>query len=64
MPQACNPPLPSFPVDDVTLAAIEHALGGALEMRDDLPVLVGADFSLDTLLDFLSGYDPAKSCAS
>jgi len=52
--------LPSFPVDDVTLAALEHALGGALSCEDGEPRLVGAEFSVSTLLDFLSGYDPSQ----
>jgi hypothetical protein len=48
--------LPAFPVDDVTLAAVEHALGGALSDADDEgPWLVGADYSLDRLLDFMAG---------
>lgn len=51
--------LPNFPVDDMTLNLIEHALSGSYMMNDDgEPVLVGADMSLDQLLDFLSGYDP------
>lgn len=52
-----------FPVDDATLLAIEHALGGVLTFDrpddaaedDDGPWLVGADYSLHTLLDFLAG---------
>jgi hypothetical protein len=53
--------LPDFPVDDSTLAAIEHALGGALTFDGENgerlaePRLVGADYSLSTLLDFLAG---------
>lgn len=51
----------AFPIDDVTLDAIEHALGGAYTVDEDgEPVLHGADMSLPQLLDFLSGYDPAK----
>lgn len=57
--------LPAFPVDDVTLAAIEHALGGAYTVDTDedghhTHRLVGADYSLHDLLDFLSGYDPSQ----
>jgi hypothetical protein len=55
--------LPPFPVDDATLLAVEHALGGALtydrpadaDPDDDGPWLTGADYSLATLLDFLAG---------
>ena len=54
--------LPSFPVDDITLNNVEHALGGALDRDpdadpdDDFPFkLVGAEFSLDQLLDFMAG---------
>lgn len=55
--------LPPFPVDDVTLAAVEHAFGAAItfdtdewgEPDLDNPRLIGADYSLHTLLDFMSG---------
>ena len=56
--------LPPFPVDDATLLAVEHALGGALtydrpddnaDFEDEGPWLVGASYSLATLLDFLAG---------
>lgn len=59
--------LPEFPVDDVTLLAVEHALGGALtydrpddaDPDDEGPWLVGAEYSLSTLLDMLAGcWDP------
>ena len=46
-----------FPVDDSTLMAVEHALGGMLqydEETDDFNV-IGADYSLYALLEFLSG---------
>lgn len=52
--------LPPFPTDDVTLAAVSHALGGSLTFEgasEDGPRLVGADYSLSKLLEFLSGYD-------
>ena len=49
--------LAPFPVTDSILDLVEHALNGAL---DDNHELVGAEFSLHQLLDFLSGYDPAK----
>lgn len=49
-------PLPPFPVDDVTLDAIEHSLGHYLtEGDEDGPGSGGADYSLDILLDFYSG---------
>lgn len=49
--------LPDFPVDDLTLDAIEHSLGYCLTIDDEgNPVSDGsADYSLDTLLDFLAG---------
>ncbi len=53
--------LPPFPVDDATLSAVEHALGGSLSMDAedggslDAPVRVGADYGLHELLDFLAG---------
>lgn len=53
--------LPPFPVDDIMLNAVEHALGGALESDSDGNLqLVGSDYSLSTLLDFLSGYNPEQ----
>lgn len=51
----------AFPVDDFTLDQIEHALDGAYTVDPDgTQTLVGADFSLSQLLDFLSGYDPSR----
>jgi hypothetical protein len=50
-----------FPVDDATLGAVEHALGGALTFDGEngetltQPRLTGADYSLSSLLDFLAG---------
>lgn len=53
--------LPAFPVDDVTLANVLHSLDGAYTVDDDgTHHLVGADFTLSSLLDFLSGYDETK----
>ena len=53
---------PSFPVDDITLDALEHALAGAYTIDEDGQVIVtGADMSVTALLDFLSGYDPTKA---
>lgn len=48
-------------MDDLTLDAIDHALGGALTYEGengeqlDAPRLVGADYQLTTLLEFLAG---------
>jgi hypothetical protein len=49
--------LPPFPVDDITLDAVEHALGYSLTLdENDRPVSSGAaDYSLSTLLDFMAG---------
>lgn len=52
--------LPPFPVDDATLASVEHALGASLTFdADDVlmerPRVVGADYTLTDLLDFLAG---------
>lgn len=57
--------LADFPLDDVTLDALDHALGARLTWdgvanRDDGPRVVGADMSVSKLLDFLSGYDETK----
>lgn len=54
--------LPPCPVDDFILDQIDHALGGAIGFDDDgARQLVGADFSLSQLLDFLSGVDDTKA---
>lgn len=56
-----EPELGPFPLDDVTLDAIEHSLGYCLTFDGengeqlDQPRGIGADYSLSTLLDFLSG---------
>lgn len=51
--------LPPFPVDDFTLDQVEHAIGVSYgDPSGD--TLVGGEFTLTTLLDFLSGYDPAR----
>lgn len=53
--------LPPFPVDDVTLLALEHALDACHTFNEEgEPVNIGSDYSLDQLLDLLSGYDPSK----
>ena len=50
-----------FPVDDITLEAIEHALQGVWHLEDDgTHTLVGAEYSFHNLMNFLSGYDPTK----
>ena len=53
--------LPPFPVDDVTLLAVEHALDTTLSYNDDGELVnVGSDYSMSQLLDMLSGVDPSK----
>lgn len=53
--------LSAFPVDDVALAAIDHALGGAWRVDEEgNHTLVGADYSLDQLLDFMAGISRAE----
>lgn len=53
--------LPPFPVDELTLGMVEHALGYCLTFegedgeRLNEPRGVGAEFSLASLLDFMSG---------
>lgn len=45
-----------FPVDDATLGALEHALDATLTFTPDgEPVVVGAEYSLGRLLEWLSG---------
>lgn len=55
--------LPPFPLDDLTLAHVEHALNTRRgdPAPDDAVTYVGGEFTLSALLDFLSGYDPDKS---
>lgn len=53
--------LPPFPVDEATLSNIKHALGGSYTVDEDgTHHLVGSEFTLSQLLDFLSGYDESK----
>lgn len=53
--------LPDFPVDDGTLNLLEDSLNGSFTVdADGTHHLVGADFTVSDLLDFLSGYDEAK----
>lgn len=53
--------LPDFPLDDATLLAVEHAIGGVLSAEPehggslDEPVRIGAEYGLAELLDFLAG---------
>lgn len=58
--------LPMFPVDDVTLAAVEHGMKGSYEVDEDgTHTLIGADYSLWQLLDFMAGAtgnDPNGYC--
>jgi hypothetical protein len=50
-----------FPVDEIALNAIKHALGGAYTVDPDGTYhLVGADFSFQDILNFYSGYDSSK----
>jgi hypothetical protein len=45
-----------FPVDDLTLDALEHAMGGAYTVDGDgTHHLVGADFTILQLFDWLAG---------
>ena len=49
-----------FPVDDATLLALEHALEASLAYDEDGNCgVVGAEFTVSKLLEFLSGYDPS-----
>lgn len=53
--------LPPFPVDDVALAALEHALDARLTVDEDGNTrVVGADMSVGRLLDFLAGNDGSR----
>jgi hypothetical protein len=53
---------PDFPLDDFTLDQIEHALGASYRVDEDgTHHVVGADFTLPRLLEFLSGFDPERS---
>lgn len=58
--------LPDFPVDDATLLAVEHALNACLardgvdDDGNDNWKIIGADYDLAKLLEFLSGYDKSK----
>lgn len=61
--------LPPIPLDDEALDAIEHALGAvytfddheqSFGLLDSEPILTGADYTLDQLLDFWSGFDRSK----
>jgi hypothetical protein len=48
--------LPSFPVDEATLAAVEHALQGSWTVdKDGNHTLVGAEFTLQRVLDLAAG---------
>lgn len=51
-------PLGPFPVDDVTLNLIYESLGASLDENHEV---VGAEFTLSRLLEFLSGYDATRS---
>jgi hypothetical protein len=48
--------VPDFPVDDATLLAVEHALGAAYDIDSEgNRRIVGADYTLTMLLDFIGG---------
>lgn len=53
--------LPPFPVDDETLNVIRDSLDRVITGWDDdnNPICTGSPFSLDAVLNLLSGYDPA-----
>jgi hypothetical protein len=49
----------SFPVDDHVLTLLEDAMRGGFEVDPDgTHRLVGAEFTVNKLLDFYSGYNP------
>jgi hypothetical protein len=51
-----------FPTDETALDQIKHALGGAFTVDEDgTHHLQGADFTLNQLMEFYSGYDPEDS---
>ena len=53
--------LPDFPVDDFVLDQLEHALNTSVEVLDDGSYSpVGGEFTLNRLLEFMSGYDPER----
>lgn len=48
----------TIPVDDTSLALIEDATNATLEINSDgEPVVMGAEFSMNRLLEFWSGYN-------
>lgn len=50
-----------FPLDEVTLSNLEHALHGHYVIDEDgQHLLEGSEFTVAGLLDFLSGWDDAK----
>lgn len=64
VPNAENPPsghLGPFPVDDVTLSLVYQSLNTHFDVIDGEHVLVGGEFTLSRLLEFLSGYDAARA---
>jgi len=57
-----NRTLPPFPVDDSTLDLLEESFKAAYTIAEDGEhQIVGAEFNLPRLLDFLSGSDPDRS---
>ena len=52
--------LDTFPTHDLALSQLEHALNGTYEVDEvGNHTLVNAEFTLEQLLLFYSGYDPA-----
>lgn len=50
-----------FPVNDEILELLLHSLNGAYDVTEDGEwVLTGAEFSLNDLLEMLSGYQPEE----
>ena len=51
--------LPPFPIDDEVLNLLEDSMKAVYEVdADGTHHVVGADFTVNQLLDFYSGYDP------
>ncbi|SLH06734.1 hypothetical protein [Mycobacteroides abscessus] len=54
--------LPPFPINDATLAQLQHALRTSVAVDDEgNRSCVGGDFTLPQLLDFYSGADESRS---
>lgn len=54
--------LPPFPINDETLAQLQHALNTSIAVDDEgNRSYAGGDFTLSQLLDFYSGADDSRS---